>query len=238
MEKKKVKRIRPRWFAIIKGLLKIFIRKPKFIYLGDEIKERSLILSNHVGAKGPLAWELYFKSPFRFWGTYEMNSSLPKVYVYLSKIYFHQKKHWPLWLSRILCVIAAPLLWVFYRGLNLISTYPDYRFRNTVKTSVEEIENNRSIVVFPEDSSNGYHDKLTMFFAGFVVFAKKCYKKGYDLPIYVAYLKKKTKEMIIDKPVLYSELANLELSQQEIADKLCDRMNELADLNLEKCEEK
>ena len=230
--KHKLKRLRPRWFRVVKCFLKIFVKKPKFIYLGDEIKQPSLILSNHVGSKGPLLLELYLKTPFRFWGTYEMNSNIFKVYSYLSKIYFHQKKHWPLFLSRIFCVIAAPLLWVFYRGLNLISTYRDYRFRNTIKQSILEVQNNRSIVIFPEDSSNGYHDKITKFFAGFMFFAKTCYKQGIDLPIYVAYLKKKTKEFIVDKPVLYSELLKLNLLPQEVAEMLCNRMNELSSIEI------
>ena len=230
--KHKLKRLRPRWFRVVKSFLKIFVKKPKFIYLGDEIKQPSLILSNHVGSKGPLLLELYLKTPFRFWGTYEMNSNVFKVYSYLSKIYFHQKKHWPLFLARIFCVIAAPLLWVFYRGLNLISTYRDYRFRNTIKQSILEVQNNRSIVIFPEDSSNGYHDKITKFFAGFMFFAKTCYKQGIDLPIYVAYLKKKTKEFIVDKPVLYSELLKLNLSPQEVAEMLCNRMNELSSIEI------
>ena len=232
-KKEKVKRLRPRWFGGLKAILKLIIKKPNFVYLGEEVKPRSLILSNHVGAKGPLSLELYFKTPFRFWGTYEMNSNIFKVYAYLSKIYFHEKKHWPLILSRIFCVIAAPLLWIFYRGLNLISTYKDHRFRTTVKQSVKEIELGRSIVIFPEDSSKGYFDKLSMFFAGFMVFARKCYQKGFDLPIFVAYLRKKDKQFIFDKPVLYSELVSLNLSDQEIADKLCARMNELAEVNID-----
>lgn len=219
---------RPRWFKCLTTFLKLFIKKPKYIYLGEKIKPGSMILSNHVGAKGPLNLELYLDHPFRLWGTYEMNSNLKSVYKYLSEIYFHQKKHWNLTLARIVCVIAAPLLRLFYRGLNLISTYPDYRFRETLKVSLDAIKNNQSIALFPEDSSDGYHDKLKNFHRGFVVFADRCLKNGIDLPIYVAYLRKYDKRFIIDKPLYYSEILKEGLTKQEIADKLCVRMNELA----------
>jgi 1-acyl-sn-glycerol-3-phosphate acyltransferase len=89
-KKNKQKKIKNRrWFmCILRGLVKIFIRKPKMIYLGEKVEPQSVLLSNHVGSSGPLTLECYFKDqPFRFWGTYEMNGSLKEVYKYLSEIY-------------------------------------------------------------------------------------------------------------------------------------------------------
>lgn len=225
MQKKE--RLRPRWFGVLKSFLKIFIRKPKIVFLGEQISEPSLILCNHNGAISPLKFELYFKYPFRFWGTYEMNSGLKSVYRYLKNVYFPQKKHIPKLLSTLIAIIAAPLLKLFYRGLNLISTYPDTRFRHTIQESLEAIKQNTNLVIFPEDSHDGYHDELTMFFAGFATFAEKCLQIGIDLPIFVSYYQKKTKTLVIDKPIKFSQLSDGK-SRQEIADLMCDRSNELA----------
>ena len=57
--KKKIKRNRSTWFRFFKRILKIFFRKPKFIYLGDEFEKSSIILSNHVGMYSPLMMELH-----------------------------------------------------------------------------------------------------------------------------------------------------------------------------------
>ena len=73
-----------------------------------------------------------------------MNSGLKSVYKYLSEIYFHKKKHWNIHLSRIFCVIAAPIVNLFYKGLDLISTYPDGRLLNTIKESIKVLENNKN----------------------------------------------------------------------------------------------
>ena len=77
---KKFRQKRGRCFGFWKGFLKIFIRKPKIVYLGKEIDRPSIILSNHVGKTAPLTLELYFETPFRYWGTYEMNGNLKSVY--------------------------------------------------------------------------------------------------------------------------------------------------------------
>lgn len=230
MKKKKFKAKRPLLFRGFKYILKLFIKKPKFVYIGEKVEDGSLIVSNHVGTAVPLKLECYFKQPFRFWGAYQMNGNIFKVYGYLSKVYYHQKKHWNLFLARLFCIIAAPLTWCFYRGLRLISTYPDVRLRRTLEESMETIKHNQSVVIFPEDSSNGYLDELTTFFSGFVMLAKMLYKRGIDIPIHAMYYNKYTKTFIIDNPIKYSELINSGLTQDEIARKLCDRANELPKL--------
>ncbi|MBQ9793009.1 MAG: hypothetical protein IJW32_04640 [Clostridia bacterium] len=228
--KTKAKKNRKFWFRCLKGFLKIFVRRPKFIYLGEQINTPSIILSNHVGAKGPVKLELYLNTQFRFWGTYEMNSNLKSIYKYLSNIYFYKKKHMPKFLAKIVGFIACPFLKLFYSGLNLISTYPDVRFRKTLRESLNTINSSQNLIIFPEDSSNGYHDTLLSFYSGFVFFADICLKQGLDLPIYVMYFKKKQNTFIVDKPIKYSELAKMNLDKKEIAKLLCDKANSLAEV--------
>ena len=226
---KKIKN-RPAWFSIIKVISKIFIRKPKIRFLGEKISQPSLVLCNHNGAISPLKLELYFNYPFRFWGTYEMTLGIRSVYKYLKNVYFSQKKHFFKFISTIFAFFASPFVNLFYKGLNLIPTYPDTRLITTIHESLKTIENNSSIIIFPEDSHDGYHDKLTMFYAGFVSLAKHCFNHGHDLPIFAAYYKNKTNELIIDRPIKTSKLLKSENSRQKIADMLCIRSNKLAEL--------
>ena len=139
---------RKKWFKIFKGFLKVFIRKTEFIFLNEKLDGPYIILSNHSAASGPLGYEIHYQDPFRFWGTFEMNSGLKSTYNYLTNNYYTKKKHWNLHLARIFCLIAAPLCNLFYKGLNLISTYPDTRFRKTLKESINTLQSGTNLIIF------------------------------------------------------------------------------------------
>jgi hypothetical protein len=89
------------------------------------------------------------------------------------------------------------------------------------------IMDNQSLIIFPENSSNGYFDEIKEFKTGWYVFASYVYAKGYDLPIFIAYYQKKTKTLVFDKKVLFSELLELGLSKEDLSNKLRERCNEL-----------
>lgn len=229
---KKLKQGRKTWFRGLKAFLKIFIRKPKFVFLGDVPQENSIILSNHVGASAPVNYELYFPQPFRFWGTYEMTMGLKSTYKYLSTTYLHQKKHYNKYLAKCIAFIICPFVNMFYKGLRLIPTYNNYRLRSTIRESVSAIKNGEKLIIFPEDSSKGYFDNLTSFFAGFVLLAKICLKQGIDLTVYASYYVKEKRTFIFDKGTKFSELLKLKLPDKKLAEKMCNRANELRELFL------
>ena len=220
------------WFRLIKKIMLCRYKEPRFVYLGDEIEKGSLILSNHEGTDAPMSLEIYLNKPMRMWGAHEMNSGLIKMYKYQSEVYYHEKKHWNIHLARLFCLIASPVTNVFYKGLNLISTYKDARFRRTIKESLEALNNGENIVIFPEDSTNGYLEELEGFYGGFVVLAEICKKRKIDVPIFVTYFRKKDLTYIIDKPVLYSELSKDGASREEIAKKLVERCNVLGKMEV------
>lgn len=221
------------WFELFKKMMTSRYKEPAFIYIGEEIKDGSIILSNHEGTDAPMSLEIYLDKSIRMWGAHEMNSGLINMYKYQTKVYYHEKKGWNLWLARVFCLVASPLTNLFYKGLNLISTYKDVRFIKTIRESVSTIKEGKSIVIYPEDSKNGYLDELEGFYAGFVMLAEACFKEGIDVPIYVSYFKKKELVYIIDRPVMYSRLSECYASRDDIARALCDRCNELGKLNFE-----
>ena len=223
---------RKRWFKAFKHLLTGRYKRPEFIYLGEKFQKSSIIISNHEGTDAPLSLELYGDVPMRYWGAHEMNSGLISMYRYQTKVYYHQRKHWNIHLARVFCLLATPLTNLFYKGLNLISTYRDARFRHTLRESLTALEQGESIVVFPEDASKGYFAELEGFFCGFVMLAEVAARRGMDLPIYVTYFKKKDLQYVVDAPVYYSELAKNGATREEIAARLCDRCNALGKLQL------
>ena len=224
---KKFKQNRKKWFNAIKCIMKVRYKRPDFVYLGEKPTHGAIILSNHEGTDAPMSLEIHADFPIRFWGAYEMNDGLKSLYAYQTKVYYHEKKHWNLFLARIFCLLASPLTNLFYKGLNLISTYKDARLRTTLSQSLSAIKNGDNIVIFPENSEDGYLPQLKGFFAGFVLLCNACEKESIDVPIYVSYYKKKENKYIFDQPILYSKLKEEYKTKEEISKYLLDKCNKL-----------
>ena len=223
-------------FAVLKTLMKMKYKRPAFVYLGEEISNGAMILSNHEGTDAPMSLEIYFDKPVRMWGAHEMNSGLKKMYKYQTRVYYHEKKHWNLHLARLFCLLASPLTNLFYSGFDLISTYKDSRLLKTLRESEQAIREGDNVVIYPEMSDKGYLAELEGFHPGCVLLAETLLKKGIDVPIYVAYFKKQERIYVIDKPVKYSELAKDGKSREEIADILRLRCNELGKMTFDEKE--
>ncbi len=224
---KKFKQKRKLWYRALKTVTKIRYKKPEFIYKGEKVSNGAIILSNHEGTDAPMSLELYADFPVRMWGTAEMNSGLKQLYRYQTKVYYHQKKHWNLTLARLFCLLASPLTNLFYRGLNLISTYQDGRFLSTLRKSQEAIKQGENIVIFPEKSENGYEAELAGFYSGFVLLADSLLKQGVDVDIYTAYFIKEEKKYLFDAPVKYGTLKAQFREKEEIAKFLLENCNRL-----------
>lgn len=227
MTEKEVKKTKKRWFRAVKCIMRLFIKPTEFKYLGEKVEDGSIIVSNHVGTGAPLAWELYSGVPLRFWGTFEMNEGLVRLYKYQSKVFYHEKKHWNLFLARLFCLIASPLTYIFYRGLRLIATYQDARFMKTMRESLETLEKKSSLVIFPEDSSEGYLDEMKGFHRGVALLIVTTVKKDMDVKVYPSYFKKGKKVYMVGEPVSAKELVEKYKTYDNICEYLCGRCNEL-----------
>ena len=226
------KKKRKGYFELMKKMMKGRYKKPKFVFLGEEINNSSIVLSNHEGTDAPMALEIYLDKPIRMWGAHEMNSGLVQMYKYQSRVYYHEKKHWNLFLARLFCLIASPLTNLFYSGLDLISTYKDGRFIKTIRESISSLKNGDNIVIFPEDSEKGYLEELEGFHAGFVLLCEQCLKEGVDVPIFVSYFKKKENTYIFGKPIKYSQLKEKFQNRDQISAELCRLCNELGRMDV------
>ena len=231
--KAKKKPLRKPFFRFVKKILKLFIRKPKVLNANEDgLDENAIYITNHVGASAPLRMELYFPHEFKFWGTYEMVFTYRERWTYLRTTYFHQKKHNNKFVANIKGTLALPFLSGFYRGMQLIPTYPDNRMLKTIKNSTEFLNQGHSIIIFPENSSDGYHDVLTHYFAGFIMLAKSYYKKyGKNVKIYNMYYRKKDNTLLIDKYTTIEEILKDERDMRVIANDFRDRANSLVNIN-------
>ncbi len=226
--KYKVPKGRKAWFKAYKGVLKIFKHKPEIINLNEKLEDKAIYISNHSAASGPIILELYFPKAFIPWGTYQMCGNYKERWNYLYHTYCQDKKHFNKFVSFWYSTLAAVLTKPFYSGMQLIPTYPDARMIGTIKRSIKILDSNKAVLLFPEDSSHGYMEVLTEYFAGFVTLAKMYYKRtGIDVPIYPVYFHNKAKKLIIGKPEYVQPLLASGMSEKEISMMLKDRANEL-----------
>ena len=217
-------------FKFMVFFIKIFFHRPKVKYIAEEFpKEPIVLLANHVGKKVPSKVELYYPRPFMMWGTHEMTEGFKAVHRYLSKTYYHEKKHFPRWFAWLLATIVAPFVNAFAKGMRVIPTYRDYRLVKTMKETIKTRQEGKDIIIYPEDSSEGYKEELETFFAGFVSLLETLYRKGDDAPVFVTYYQKKTKTFVISDKMVYSDLKKQYGDFKGIANALRDKMNELRD---------
>ena len=227
------------FFKGYKACIKATKPKVTFYYLGKKIEKGTLILSNHESTKGPLSWDFFSGIPVRFLGSEEMNSGLIRMYKYQSKVYYHEKKHWNLFLARLFCLLASPLTNLFYKGLDLISIREGFGLGRTIKdayTSLVEYEEN--LVLFPEDSTKGYLEELEAFHQGFLLICEYALKRGHDIPISVAYYRKKDNKCFVDEAIPYSVFKEKYETREKIAEVLKDRCNELGKMDASTLERK
>ena len=228
---KKEKPIRKPFFNFFKFVSRIFIKKPKIVNLNETLENGSIFLCNHVGVTAPFTLEYYFPKDFHFWGTYEMTMNFKERWRYMAYKEFPNMRHNNKFMSLVKASCVAPFSGMFYKGLQLIPTYPDGRLKKSIETSMDYLNKGSNIIIFPEDISKGYFDVLKTYFSGFWLLAKQYHEKfKKDIKIYNMYFKKKCSTLIIDKAISVKELIAQKLSRHQIAEKFKDRANELATL--------
>ena len=223
----KIKKRQPVW-KCVSGILKLFFKRPKIISLSGQIPNRAIYVANHSAMFGPLAYNLYLPATVAAWGAYPMLGNYKSRYHYLRDIYFMQKRHKSKFAATILAFFEAFVSPCFYKGMRVIPSYNDSRFIVTIRKSIQMLDNDIGVIIYPEDSGNGYYEILTDFFAGFVELAKYCLRKhGEDLPIYPCYYHLKKKVMVIGEPQYISHYLDRGLSRKEIAKEFCNQVNNL-----------
>lgn len=231
MKKKKddnvINKKQPVWSGM-RRFLKLFFKKPQIISLTGELPNKAIYVANHAAMFGPLVYNLHMPVTVAPWAAYYMMENYKSRFHYLRDVYFMQKRHKSKFAATFLASFEAALNIYFYRGLRAIPSYPDSRVIKTIRKSMQMLENDIGVLIFPEDSNEGYHEVLTDFFAGFVELAKYYQKKyGQDIPIYPVYYHDKKKVIVIGEPHTLTEYTDKGLDRHEIANEFRDQVNDL-----------
>ena len=196
--------------------------------MGEKFPKKCIIVSNHNNKKGPVVYEFSLPVRHATWGAYPMLGSYSMRFHYLRDIFYMQKNGVKKWKATLRAGFEALFSIYAYKGIKVIPSYPDARLMKTLQYSMQCLDNDIAVSVYPEDSDNGYFDEMTHFFSGFVMLADMYYKKsGEDLPVFPVYYGRKKKKIVVGKPLYVQDLVKQGLSRDEIAEKFRLEVNKL-----------
>jgi len=224
---KLAKRKQPIW-----SFFKKILFRPIFhCTLESKIKnlpDKAIIASIHAAKSGPVCISVTYPKFYMMWGHHGMLGNYAERFSYLRNVLYIQKLHKGKFIATLKATYEAFFSKFVYKGMKIIGTYTDMRFLQTVKNSMEVLQDNASVVIYPEDSSEGYFDEIRSAFPGFVMLSSTYYQKhGEDVPILPAYVTKKKRRLIVGEPIYTRELEKQGLSKQEIADLVKEKINAL-----------
>ena len=214
------------WFART-FIMKPFYKKPKITVL-EPITEPAIFVSNHDAKRGPVVSDVYFPVRTAKWGAYEMLCGYNTRRKYLRDVFYRKKQGMGKFMSSFKSFFEAFFSIGFYRGMNIMPTYPDARLTKTLSMSMDVLDRGVSLYIFPEDSDGGYREEMTKFFPGFVMLAESYYKRtGRDVPIYPVYYHSGCNKMVIGRPRHAHKLKEEGLDRNAVAELFRQDVNAL-----------
>lgn len=210
----------------VSAMLKMGYKRPQILNLNTEMPDKVIFVANHAAMNGPMIYALYLPYFHVTWGAHQMLGNYRMRYRYLRDVYFVQKRKMSKVGASMLASFEAAFSIYFYRGIKVLPTYPDARFVHTIKNSIACLENGTSVLVFPENSSDGYHDVLTEFYGGFVSLAER-YDKTHDESVAICpmYYSPRKHKLVIGKCSRLSNYPNM--SREQIAEDFRRQVNNL-----------
>ena len=228
MKKYKVPSRKQPIFKVFKAILKPFFKVDEVINTAGEIPDQCIVVSNHSAKSGPMAMEMYFPKFTVKWGAHEMMEGYWQRFHYLRDVFYMKKQGMGKFRASLKAFFEAIVSPMPYKGMKMLPSYPDARLVHTLNCSMKALDANMGVMIFPEDSNNGYKEELTSFFAGFVILAERYFKAtGIDVPVVPVYYHKKKRKMIIGKPEFVQKLKALGMKRDEIAEHFKNAVNAL-----------
>lgn len=194
----------------------------------EELPDKAIIVSIHAAKNGPMAVAMTYPKFSAMWGHHGMLGNYKERFSYLRNVLYIQKMHKNKFVATVKALYEAVFSIFIYKGLKVIGTYTDMRLLSTVRNSIGVLDEGASVIIYPEDSSDGYFDEMRAAFPGFVILAETYYnKRGEDVPVIPAYISRKKKRLVVGEPKYVREMQKAGLSRQQIAEKMKDEINAL-----------
>ncbi|MBQ8885765.1 MAG: hypothetical protein IJY62_05315 [Clostridia bacterium] len=212
------KRKQPVW-RVTKKIISPFFKAKEVVFEGEKFPDKCIIVSNHNNKKGPMVFEVSLPVFHATWGAYQMLGTYKERFRYLRDVLYIQKNGFSKFKATMKAWFEAIFSIYMYRGMKILPSYPDARFRKTLQYSMAVLEAGCAVSMYPEDSSEGYFEELTHFLPGFVMLAQQYYKKtGEDVPVFPMYWGRKGNKIVVGKPLYVQDFVKEGLNREEIAE--------------------
>ncbi len=222
-------RRRQPFFACVKAFMRLFHRKIRTVFLDGKPDEKCLYLINHANKYGPILYEMYFPVYNVKWGASPMLGSYGERRKYLRDVLYIQKNGYGRAKASFKAFFEAFFSAFFYKGMKMVPTYPDARLVKTVKKSVD-ILGESALMIFPEDSGEGYFEVINKFLPGFVLVLEQYYRKNQeDIPVRAAYYSKQRRLIVVDEACYLQDFKAQGLDREGVAEAMRIKVNALHD---------
>ena len=147
---------------------------------------------------------------------------------YLYHVFYRQKLKYSKLKSFMIATLFAIVSKWIYIGVGLIPTYQDARLLKSIRYSIEVLKKGHAILIYPENSNDGYKEILDEYNHGFITLSKLFYKlHGEDLPVYNVYYTKQYAKMVVNGPSYLNKMLKEGMTEQDIARLMTTKTNEL-----------
>lgn len=220
-------RKKPGFFKFLRFSISIFFKRRKFIGIENLPEDASIIVSNHSQLYGPLTSEMYFPTRKYTWCISNvMEKEAAQKYIYTD--FWSKKSVITRPFFKLLSYIVVPLSVYIFNHADTIPVYKDARILKTYKITMEALENNANIVIFPE-SSEEYNNIINNFQDKFIDVARLYYKKtGKELSFVPMYNAVRLKKVVFGKPIKYDPNIPMDIQRDNICEYLKKEITMLA----------
>lgn len=220
------------FYKFLTHAVRIFKKPAKIINTtARPLAHKAIFASNHCGARGPFNLTCAFRKlrhNVMTWSACETGGTFRERWRYLYHVFYRQKLHYGKFRAWLLACVLAPIYRMVFGYAGLLPVFKGPRIKKTYDYTLRALDEDVSVLIFPEDSSKGYEEIPKEFFRGFLVAAKIYLKKtGEDVPIYPLYYAPRKKKAYVGDPLFYGELA-LRMDETAMCKLFLDRIRDLA----------
>lgn len=220
-------RRKPFLFKSIEFFAKLFYRRYQIIYEEEETSHGNIFVANHSQIHGPLATYLYYPNKKKIWVIGQM-TKLKEVPAYAFEDFWRDKPKITHWFYRLLSFIIAPLSVFIMKHANTIPVYKDMRISKTFRDSMETLNNEEDIFLYPEYRQE-YNHIINDFQVNFIDLARVYYKKyNHELKFYPVYISKSLRKIMIGRPTTFNPNENINEERIRISEYLKENITRLA----------
>lgn len=219
-----------RYYRFLRRVVQLFTRKMNTLWAKPFDEAPSIFVCNHDRAYGPIAMCAHFDhyKDVRPWINAPVLSA-KETPAYVRQDFWWKPGKWYSWLlDHTVAYIVALILPPILRGSGCVPVYHDTRVMNTLKDSIQALNDGIDIILFPEHPS-GYKQYESEIVSGFVSIGRLYYRRTKQiLNFYPTYICKDKHTITVGEPIPYEP----ELSAEDFTKKV----SELVEKHFHDCE--